>query len=234
MSATAEAPAAKKAPAPLNGINTPALFATIDVVKNQPHLAAFQFRAKGEWLGGTHMETTMSDFAGAGGEHTHKTDYTACADHPAVLCGQDNSPTPVEYVLHALAACLTAGIANIAAARGITLHSVSSALEGDMDLRGILGLSKEVRNGFSALRVGITVKGDAPEEKLRRARAQACARSAVLDIVSNGIARSPSQQKPEPRDASRRPWSSPDAGGRREPCERPTPSSSVPDRQGSP
>ena len=139
-----ESPPSKKVPVPLNGISTPALFATIDVVKNQPQLGAFQFRGKGNWLGGTHTRTTMSDFSGAGGEHNHKTAYTAEADHPAVLCGQDNGPTPVEYVLHALAACLTAGIANIAAARGITLHSVTSSLEGDMDLRGILGLSKEV------------------------------------------------------------------------------------------
>src|SRR4029077_12814912 len=83
-----EAPTPKRTPAPLNGISTPALFATIDVVKNQPHLGAFQFRAKGDWLGGTHMQTTMSDFSGAGGEHSHKAAYTAEADHPAVLCGQ--------------------------------------------------------------------------------------------------------------------------------------------------
>ena len=106
---TIEAPAAKKTPVPMNGVNTPALFATIDVVRNQPQLGAFQFRATGEWLSGTHMRTMMSDFSGAGGEHTHATTHTAEADHPAVLCGEDRGPTPVEYILHALAACLTAG-----------------------------------------------------------------------------------------------------------------------------
>src|SRR5262249_60921478 len=85
--ATTEAPASRRVPAPLNGVNTAALFATIDVVKNQPQLGAFQFRANGEWLGGTHMRSTMSDFSGAGGEHSHKAAYTAYADHPAVLCG---------------------------------------------------------------------------------------------------------------------------------------------------
>jgi uncharacterized OsmC-like protein len=182
-----EPPPSKKVPTPLNGISTPALFATIDVVKNQPQLGAFQFRANGRWLGGTHMRTTMSDFSGAGGDHCHKLDYTTEADHPAVLCGQDNAPTPVEYVLHALAACLTAGIANIAAARGVTLHSVTSSLEGDMDLRGILGLSKDVRNGFSSIRVGFRITGDAPEAKLQEIVQQACARSAVLDVLSNGV-----------------------------------------------
>ncbi|HEY7579103.1 MAG TPA: OsmC family protein [Acetobacteraceae bacterium] len=185
--AIAQAPAPKKVPVALNGINTPALFATIGVVKDQPQLGAFQFRVSGEWLGGTHMRTTMSDFSGAGGEHGHKVVYTADADHPAVLCGEDKAPTPVEYVLHALAACLTAGIANIAAARGVKLHSATSSLKGDIDLRGILGLSKEVRNGFSGMRVEFTVKGDAPEAKLQEIVQQACARSAVLDILSNGI-----------------------------------------------
>ena len=180
-------PTSKRIPIPLNGVNTPALFATIDVVKTQPQLATFQFRAKGDWLGGTHMQTTMSDFSGAGGEHSHKTAYTVEADHPAVLCGEDRGPTPVEYVLHALAACLTAGIANIAAARGVTLHSVTSSLEGDMDLRGILGVSDQIRNGFSAIRVGFTVKGDAPNAKLQEIVQQACSRSAVLDILRNGI-----------------------------------------------
>jgi uncharacterized OsmC-like protein len=183
----APAPVAKKVRVPLNGVNTPALFATIDVVRDQPQLATFQFRAAGKWLGGTHVQTTMSEFAGAGGEHSHQVAYTVSADHPAVLCGEDKAPTPVEHVLHALASCLTAGIANIAAARGVTLHSVTSSLQGDMDLRGILGLSNEVRNGFSAIRVGFTVAGDAPAEKLQDIVRQACARSAVLDIVSNSV-----------------------------------------------
>jgi uncharacterized OsmC-like protein len=184
---SAHAVALTKTRIPLNGVNTPALFATIDVVKNQPQLGAFQFRAKGNWMGGTHTQSTMSEFSGAGGEHTHKAAFTADADHPAVLCGEDKSPTPVEYVLHALAACLTAGVANIAAARGVVLQSVTSSLEGDMDLRGILGLSNEVRNGFSSIRVGFTIKGDAPAEKLQEIVQQACARSAVLDILRNGV-----------------------------------------------
>jgi uncharacterized OsmC-like protein len=184
---TAEAPVTRQPPVPRNGINTPGLFATIDVVKGQPQLGAFQFRAKGEWLGGTHMQTTMSDFAGAGGEHSHKMAYTAASDHPAVLCGEDNAPSPVEYLLHALAGCLTAGIANIAAARGVTLHSVQSSLEGDIDLRGILGLSNQVRNGFTSVRVGFVIDGDAPQAKLQEIVQQACARSAVLDVLRNGV-----------------------------------------------
>ena len=184
---TTEMPARRKPPAPLNGVNTPALFATIDVVKETPALGMFQFRASSEWQGGTHTCTTIADFSGAGGEHMHKDAYTVDADHPAVLCGEDRAPAPVEFVLHALASCITAGIANIAAARGIPLYSVKSSLEGDINLRGILGLSKDVRNGFSGVRARFDVKGHAPEAKLRELVQQACARSAVLDILTNGI-----------------------------------------------
>jgi uncharacterized OsmC-like protein len=111
----------------------------------------------------------------------------ADSDHPAVLCGEDQGPTPVEWILHGLAGCLTAGIANIAAVRGVTLHSVEAFVEGDVDLRGILGLSEDVRNGFSDVRVTFKVKGDAPAETLMAIVAQAKARSAVFDVMTNGV-----------------------------------------------
>jgi uncharacterized OsmC-like protein len=117
----------------------------------------------------------------------HAASFQADADHPGVLCGEDQGPTPVEWVLHALAACLTAGVANIAAARGVNLHSVECQVEGDMDLRGILGLPGEVRNGFEAIRVGFKVAGDAPAEKLRQIVEQSRARSAVFDILTKGV-----------------------------------------------
>jgi uncharacterized OsmC-like protein len=109
------------------------------------------------------------------------------ADHPKILCGEDNAPAPIEWVLHALARCLTAGIANISAARGVTLHSVECRVEGDIDLQGILGLSNKVRNGFQAIRVNYVVKGDAPEEKLRQIVDQARGRSAVFDILTGHV-----------------------------------------------
>jgi uncharacterized OsmC-like protein len=174
-------------PAPLNGVDTPNLFATIGVVKGAPELGKFQFRARNRWLTGTHSRTTIESFSGAGGEHTHATTFTYDADHPAVLVGRDQGPTPVEFLLHALATCLTSGIGNIAAARGVTLTEVESTIEGDIDLRGILGLSDEVRNGYQALRVHFRIAGDAPPEKLRAIVDQSRARSAVYDVLTNGV-----------------------------------------------
>jgi uncharacterized OsmC-like protein len=117
----------------------------------------------------------------------HEREFTFDADHPTVLVGRDQAPTPVEFLLHALASCLTAGIGNIAAARGVTLHEVESTLEGDIDLQGILGLSDRVRNGYRSIRATFTIKGDAPAEKLAQIVEQSRKRSAVYDVLTNGV-----------------------------------------------
>jgi len=171
---------------PLNGVDTPRLFATINVVKGQPELGKFQFRARNQWLKGTHSRSWLETFSGAGGEHRHTGDIEFNADHPAVLTGKDAAPTPVEFLLHAIAACITSGIGNVAAARGVTLTEVESSVEGDIDLRGILGLSTEVRNGYNQIRVHFRIKGDATPEKLAEIVEQSKARSAVFDVLTHG------------------------------------------------
>ena len=170
-----------------NGVDTATLFATLDAVKAAPQAAKFQFRADNEWVSGTHSHGMIHGFFGVGEERTHERTFHFDADHPAVLVGRDNGPTPVEFVLHALASCLTAGLANIAAARGIRLTEVRSTVAGDIDLNGILGLNPEVRNGYEKITVRFTVKGDAPAEKLRALVEQSRARSAVYDIITNRV-----------------------------------------------
>ena len=170
-----------------NGVDTATLFATINAVKEQRDLARFQFRATNTWMSGTHSRSSISSFYGAGQEMAHMTTFDFDADHPVVLTGKDNGPTPVEFMLVGLAGCLTAGLANIAAARGVTLHSVESTVEGDIDLQGILGLSREVRNGYQQIRVSFRIDADASPEKIRELVAQSQARSAVFDIITNQV-----------------------------------------------
>lgn len=169
-----------------NGVDTATLFATLDAVKAMPAAAQFQFRAHNEWQTGTHSRSTISDFFGVGDERVHEREFVFDCDHPAVLVGQDRGPTPVEMLLHALAACLTAGIANIASARGVTLTSVRSTVTGDIDLNGILGL-QPVRNGYSGVGVRFVIEGDAPEDVLRGIVEQSRSRSAVFDVMTNGV-----------------------------------------------
>ena len=176
----------KPAKVAINGVDVPTLLATIGVVGDNPELAQFQWRAKAEWVKGTHSRGTVNGFFGAGQEHEREEAFTIEGDHPAVLCGGDNGATPVELLLSALAACITAGIGNIASARQVELSSVKTEVEGDMNMEGILGLNDEVRNGFNAIRATFEVKGNAPVEKLRQIVEQSIARSAVFDMLSNG------------------------------------------------
>jgi uncharacterized OsmC-like protein len=184
MSTTASAPADTIR----NGVDTGVMYATLDAIKAQPELGTFQFRAKNRWIGGSHNRTTIKNFYGAGQEDTSRADeFTIDAGEPAILLGTDTGPNPAEYLLHALAACLTTSIVYVAAARGVKLTEVESTLEGDMDVQGALGLNDDYRNGFERIRVSFTVKGDAPPEKLQGIVARAQLRSAVFDMVTNGV-----------------------------------------------
>jgi uncharacterized OsmC-like protein len=171
-----------------NGVNTETLFATLDAVKAQPELGTFQFRASNEWIDGAHNRSTIKDFYAAGAEDTSRAEaFELDAGEPAILIGTDTGPNPAEYLLHALAACLTTSLVYVAAARGVRLTRVESRLEGDIDVRGALGLSDEVRNGFDQIRISFVVEGEAPPETLRGLVERAKARSAVFDMVTNGV-----------------------------------------------
>jgi uncharacterized OsmC-like protein len=170
-----------------NGVDVPNLFGTINAVRDQPELAKFRFRATNRWVVGTHSRTTIEQFAGAGGEHVHTQTFAYDADHPTVLVGADTAPTPVEFLLHALGACLMAGVANIASARGVDLTSVEARIEGDVDVRGLLGLSDDVRNGYQQMRVTFRIAGDASDATLREIVEQSRKRSAVYDVLTNGV-----------------------------------------------
>lgn len=168
----------------VNGVNVTKLSSTIGAIKNQPSLATFQFRARNTWDTGGHNRSTIKEFYGAGQEDSARTEpFVLDADEPPVLLGEDRGANPVEFVLHALASCLTTSLVYHAAARGIHIETVESTLEGDLDLRGFLGLSDTVRKGYQNIRVGFKVKSDAPAEQLRNL----CKFSPVFDIVSNPV-----------------------------------------------
>jgi uncharacterized OsmC-like protein len=171
-------------PKSVNGVNVTALFDTIDVVKKSPQLATFQFRATNEWLGGGHNRSKIQSFFGCGAEDsTRSAPFVLDNDEPPVLLGADNGANPVEYVLHALAGCLTTTLVYHAAARGIEIGAVQSELEGDLDLRGFLGISKDVRRGYRCVRVRMKVRSDASPSLLR----ELAQYSPVYDIVSNSL-----------------------------------------------
>src|SRR5579863_1959024 len=155
-----------------NGVNVEALLGARVALTEAPEAAHFQWRATCEWQNGTHSRSTVEGFFGLGEEQRHRTEYTFDADHPEIFASEDNGPTPVEYVLVALASCLTAGVAAVAQNRGIQLDSVQATIEGDMDILGILGGDPEVRNGFNGIRVRYQIEADATPEEIEALVAQ--------------------------------------------------------------
>jgi len=170
----------------VNGVNVTRLFGTIATIKKEPGIGRFQFRATNRWINGTHNEAKVKDFFGAGKEDdSRKEAYVFDEDEPAVLLGEDRGANPVEYVLVALSGCLTTSLIAHAAARGIRLDAVESRLEGDLDVRGFLGMTDEVRRGYENIRVTFRIKSDAPRETLQELVELAQKRSPVFDIVTN-------------------------------------------------
>jgi uncharacterized OsmC-like protein len=171
----------------LNGVDLGRLSGTIDHVAADPALARFQFRARNHWIDGGYSRTTIKDFYGAGQEDATRTEpFTVDTDEPPVLLGQNRAPNTAEYVLHALAACVSGTIVYHAAARGIALEGVETTIHGDLDLRGFLGLDSDVRPGYEQIQVTIKVAGDFDDDQFAEL-ASLIRYSPVRDIVSNPV-----------------------------------------------
>ncbi|HUG01470.1 MAG TPA: OsmC family protein [Longimicrobiales bacterium] len=168
-----------------NGVNVDALLEARDALAQAPEAAGFQWRAACKWIKGTHSRSTVRGFFGLGEEQQHRTEFTFEADHPEVFASEDNGAAPVELVLAGLASCLTAGVASVAQMRGIQLRSVKATVEGGMDIRGILGVDSDVRNGFDGIKVTYEIDADATPEEIRAVVAQSQKRSAVYDAITN-------------------------------------------------
>ena len=168
-----------------NGVNVDALLDARKALSEAPEAAQFQWRAKCEWVEGTHSRSTVEGFFGLGDEQHHKTTFTFDADHPEVFASEDRGATPVEIVLAGLASCLTAGIASVAQLREIQLRSVTATVEGGMDIQGILGMDSDVRNGFDGIKVTYTIDADATPDEIKAVVAQSQKRSAVYDAITN-------------------------------------------------
>ncbi len=168
-----------------NGVNVGALLDARDALSQAPEAAQFRWRATCKWIKGTHSRSSVEGFYGLGEEQKHRAEFTFEADHPEVFASEDNAATPVEIVLAGLASCLTAGVASVAQMRDIQLRSVTATVEGGMDIRGILGVDGDVRNGFDGIKVTYDIDADATPEEIRAVVAQSQKRSAVYDVITN-------------------------------------------------
>jgi uncharacterized OsmC-like protein len=168
-----------------NGVNTDFLLQAREALAAEPEGANFKWRVTNTWVNGTHSRTDVNGFFGLGAEQNHRSEFSVEGDHPELFAAEDQGATPVELLLVSLASCLTAGVAAVAQNREIQLRSVSATLQGDMDVRGILGADPDVRNGFSHIKVTYNIEADATPDDIKALVAQSAKRSAVFDIVTN-------------------------------------------------
>jgi uncharacterized OsmC-like protein len=171
----------------VNGVAVDELFSTIDAVKATPSVAKFSFRIRNEWDTGSRNRSTVTAFHGANQELLHPKAFTLEADEPAILLGKDLAANPVEYLLHALASCLTTSMVYHAAARGIQIDRVESAFEGDIDLHGFLDLDPRVRKGYQGIRVAFKISANVPDEQLKEIVELGSGHSPVFDSLTNGV-----------------------------------------------
>ncbi|MGD1836222.1 MAG: OsmC family protein [Nitrososphaeraceae archaeon] len=169
----------------VNGVNVSKLYETVEVIKEKPEIAKFNFKAKGKWIDGAHGETKINEYDGACQSFKRSESFVFKKDEPPVLLGKDRGANPVEYVFAALDGCLTTSLIYHAAAQGIKIDEVETSFSGDLDLHGFLGLDDNVRNGYEKIKVTFKIKSDASEEKLQELVELAQKRSPVFDIVSN-------------------------------------------------
>jgi uncharacterized OsmC-like protein len=149
----------------VNGVNVKELFSTIDAIKGNPDIAKFRFRATNKWINGTHCRATIKDFYGALKEDDSRPPMVYDMDEPPVLLGNNDGRNPVEYLLVALSGCLTTSLIAHASAKGIEINGVESRYEGDIDLRGFLGISEDVPVGYQNIRVYFKIDADISEEQ---------------------------------------------------------------------
>lgn len=171
----------------INGVNVAELEQTIDAVKANPEVAKFRFRLNNEWMGGGHNRSTVNGFGHAAQELQRAKSFLVHADEPLVLLGRDRAPNPAEYLLAALAACVTTSLVYHAAARGIKIQEVESKFEGDLDLQGFLGLDENVRNGYQTIRMTLAIRADVTDEQLDELAGLGPKFSPIFDSITNGV-----------------------------------------------
>jgi uncharacterized OsmC-like protein len=175
-------------PRTLNGLDVDAAMATIEAIKADPEIAQFRFRARNRWISGGENRSTIKDFYGARQEDTSReTAWEFTNGEPPVLLGRNEGANPVEFLLHALAGCVTTTFVLHAMARGIRINALSTELEGDIDLHGLLGLDDTVAPGYREIRIRMKVDADCPEEELADLMAYAQQHSPVCNTVCRPV-----------------------------------------------
>lgn len=176
----------KKYMTEVNGLDVDGLKAMLDAVESDPDEAAFTFRAETEWTGGFGSETRISDFE-KNGETIESPEFTIVGDEPEAMLGDREGANAVELLLAAIGSCLSVTYAGHAAAKGIEIDDMSFEFEGDLDLRGFLGMSEDVRPGYDEIRCTTHIESDASDADLQELHEEVTETSPLYDNVTNSV-----------------------------------------------
>ncbi len=158
------------------------------LVRQNPAMGKCQFKAKSEWMRGTHTHVTVGEWSAGGQPMAARTRrFVVAVDEPEILGGGDNAPNPVEMLMSALCGCVTLGIATNAELFSVPIDAIGIEMEADIDVRGFLGHDKSVRNGVTDIRYTVTIKSPAPEEAVRKCKETIDRKSPVRDTLANPV-----------------------------------------------
>jgi uncharacterized OsmC-like protein len=171
----------------INGVDTTRLQETISALKTSPELGRFTFQIVNRWIGTGETRSEVKAFYGCGEAQSHKTSFHLAADEPDILLGRDQGANPVEHLLHALASCVTTSMVYHAAARGIAIEQVESSLDGDLDLRGFLGLDPTIRKGYQQIRLKLRITANVTDQQFQELSNLGPTFSPVYDSLLKGV-----------------------------------------------
>ena len=146
----------------INGVDVQKLEETIQAINEDPDMASFSFNAVNEWVDGARSKTTVHRYTGGNQTVERRQPFVLESDEPASILGGDSAPNSIVSLMHSLASSLSVTIIYHAASRGIAIDKLTITVDGDVDLHGFLGLSKEVRPGFQYLRLIVDLRSDSP------------------------------------------------------------------------
>ncbi len=169
-----------------NGVDVEQLGHAVEAITDEPDSGRFKFRAKTEWTDALQCVTSIDDFDQAG-NRIHTREFTIEGDEPEQILGTRTAPNAVELLLAALGSCLSVGYVANAAAMGITLDGLRFELDGDIDLRGFLGIRRDIRAGYQTMTCTAYMDTDASEEELAELRNRVETTSPVMDSIVNAV-----------------------------------------------
>lgn len=172
-----------------NGLNMEQMTQTIDAIKSTPSLGEFEFRARNQWINGGENRSTIQGFFGAGSEDKSRSEpFTFTNGEPPILLGNNEGANPVEFLLHALAGCVTTTTILHATARGIQIRKLSTELVGNIDVKGLLALDDNAQVGYESIRIKMDIEANCSDEEIDELLAFAKDHSPVCSTVCKPVA----------------------------------------------